>query len=81
MPKVKITQETRFADIIVPTMDLIRGSYILGMLLTNNKKVSSDFIAQVGFARPNINKHNVDQQPQKRVEVVIVLSVFGHTLF
>lgn len=34
-----IPSEMNFSDIIVPTMDLVRGSFVLEMLLTNNKKV------------------------------------------
>lgn len=34
-----IPPEMNFSDIIVPTMDLVRGSFVLEMLLTNNKKV------------------------------------------
>lgn len=34
-----IQPEMNFSDIIIPTMDLVRGSFILEMLLTNNKKV------------------------------------------
>lgn len=34
-----IPPEMNFSDIIVPTMDLVRGSFVLEMLLTNNIKV------------------------------------------
>ena len=34
-----IPAEMNFSDIIIPTMDLVRGSFVLEMLLTNNKKV------------------------------------------
>ena len=35
-----IPPDTKFSDIIVPTMDTIRSSYLLEMLLTNKKTVS-----------------------------------------
>lgn len=34
----------RYADIIVPTMDTVRSSYLIELLLTNGKKVSMLFI-------------------------------------
>lgn len=34
-----IPPEMNFSDIIIPTMDLVRGSFLLETLLTNNKKV------------------------------------------
>ena len=34
-----ISPEARFSDIIIPTLDLVRGSHLLEMLLTNKKKV------------------------------------------
>ena len=34
-----IPPEMNFSDIIIPTMDLVRGSFVLEMLLINNKKV------------------------------------------
>lgn len=33
--------DTNYCDIIVPTMDTIRMSYVLEMLLTNRKPVSA----------------------------------------
>ena len=39
LPEFVIPPETRFSDIIVPTLDTIRGAHILEMLLTNNKTV------------------------------------------
>ena len=38
-----VPQETKFSDIIVPTMDTIRSSYLLELLLTNKKTVSLIF--------------------------------------
>lgn len=40
MPEFVIPPETKFSDIIVPTMDTISSAHILEMLLTNNKTVS-----------------------------------------
>lgn len=34
-----IPPEMNYSDIIIPTLDLVRGSFVLEMLLTNNKKV------------------------------------------
>lgn len=34
-----IPSDMNYSDIIIPTMDLVRGSFVLEMLLTNNKKV------------------------------------------
>ena len=31
----------QYADIIVPTMDTVRSSYLIELLLTNEKKVST----------------------------------------
>ncbi|XP_078663939.1 dynein axonemal heavy chain 1-like [Branchiostoma floridae x Branchiostoma belcheri] len=39
LPEVNISLETRYSDIIVPTMDTIRGAAITELLLTNHKKV------------------------------------------
>ncbi|KAG7256266.1 hypothetical protein CRUP_029316 [Coryphaenoides rupestris] len=36
-PNVVITPETSYADIIVPTLDTVRTSFLLDMLLTNRK--------------------------------------------
>lgn len=35
----KIDPETKFSDIIIPTMDLVRGSFLVHLLTTNKKKV------------------------------------------
>ncbi|XP_052086994.1 dynein axonemal heavy chain 1-like isoform X4 [Mytilus californianus] len=40
-PEFTITPDTKFSDIIVPTIDNIRSSCILEMLLTNKKSVMS----------------------------------------
>ena len=40
MEQYVVAPETKFSDIIVPTMDTIRSSYLLEMLLTNKKTVS-----------------------------------------
>jgi hypothetical protein len=40
----KIPQEMKYSDIIVPTMDLVRGSFIIEKLLVNHKKVSETAI-------------------------------------
>ncbi|XP_030840434.1 dynein heavy chain 1, axonemal isoform X1 [Strongylocentrotus purpuratus] len=37
--QVEISHEMQYSDIIVPTSDSIRGSYLLDMLLTNRKQV------------------------------------------
>jgi len=39
--KVVITPETRYSDIIVPTVDTVRMSFLIDMLLSNKKPVSS----------------------------------------
>ena len=39
LPEYTITPEMKFSDIIVPTMDTVRCSHVLEMLLTNNKTV------------------------------------------
>lgn len=38
---VVITPETNYADIIVPTADTVRISFLMDMLLTNEKPVST----------------------------------------
>lgn len=38
---VVITPETNYSDIIVPTADTVRMSFLLDMLLTNKKPVST----------------------------------------
>jgi len=35
-----VAPETKFSDIIVPTIDTVRSSHILEMLLVNKKTVS-----------------------------------------
>ena len=39
IPEYVINSEMQYADIIVPTMDTVRASYIIELLLTNNKQV------------------------------------------
>jgi len=38
----KINAEMRYSDIIVPTMDLVRGSFLVHLLATNKKKVKTN---------------------------------------
>lgn len=38
---VVITPETNYADIIIPTPDTVRMSFLMDMLLTNKKPVST----------------------------------------
>ena len=45
MPKFEIAPDAKFADIIVPTMDTVRSTAILEMLLTNHRTVS--FFARI----------------------------------
>lgn len=45
-----IPSEMNFSDIIIPTMDLVRGSFVLEMLLTNNKKVRQGYRAFYSFS-------------------------------
>ena len=35
----KISAESKFSDIIVPTQDLVRGSFLIHLMTTNKKKV------------------------------------------
>ena len=35
----KISPEMKYSDIIVPTMDLVRGSFLVHLLAINKKKV------------------------------------------
>ncbi|KXJ11002.1 Dynein heavy chain 1, axonemal [Exaiptasia diaphana] len=37
--ELNISQDTKYSDIIVPTMDLVRGSFILEKLVVNHQKV------------------------------------------
>lgn len=41
MKSVVITPETNYADIIIPTADTVRMSFLMDMLLTNEKPVSA----------------------------------------
>ena len=41
IPVMNISPEMSFSDIIVPTMDFIRGAYLTEKLLTSRKKVSA----------------------------------------
>ena len=43
VPMPKINPETRYSDIIIPTMDLVRGSFLVHLLMTNSKKVQERF--------------------------------------
>lgn len=38
-PEYVVDPETQFSDIIVPTMDTVRSSYLIEMLLANDKQV------------------------------------------
>ena len=38
-----VDPKMRYADIIVPTMDTVRASFIIELLLTNNKPVRKLF--------------------------------------
>ena len=40
MPKYEVAPDTKFSDILVPTIDTVRSAHIIGMLLSNNKTVS-----------------------------------------
>jgi len=46
LDKFEVPAEAKFSDIIVPTLDTIRNSFILEKLLTNNKTVSSEISNQ-----------------------------------
>ena len=37
-----IDPKQRFSDIIVPTMDTVRGSYLIGLLLESSKQVGGE---------------------------------------
>jgi len=39
MPVLNITSESKFQDIIVPTMDTVRSEYLIEMLLVNKKQL------------------------------------------
>ena len=39
MPKLNITSESKFQDIIVPTMDTVRSEYLIQMLLSHQKQL------------------------------------------
>lgn len=44
---VVITPETNYADIIVPTADTVRMSFLMDMLLTNKKPVSALIVVEL----------------------------------
>lgn len=50
---VVITPETNYADIIVPTADTVRMSFLMDMLLTNKKPVS----ALIAVEFTNVHKY------------------------
>ena len=54
-----IPPEMNFSDIIIPTMDLVRGSFVLEMLLINNKKVRHIAKDQRSLERLLRAKHRV----------------------
>jgi dynein heavy chain len=39
LPPFTISPEAKFSDIMVPTLDTVRGAHLIEMLLTNNKTV------------------------------------------
>ena len=39
MSEFVVDPKQRFSDIIVPTMDTVRGSYLIGLLLESSKQV------------------------------------------
>ena len=41
MSEFVVDPKQRFSDIIVPTMDTVRGSYLIGLLLESSKQVSA----------------------------------------
>ena len=49
----EVAQNVSYSDIMVPTMDTIRSAYIIHMLATNQRPVSSRF----SFANNTINEH------------------------
>ena len=48
-----IPADMNYSDIIIPTMDLVRGSFLLEMLLVNNKKVRS-ICSAVDYSDPHL---------------------------
>jgi len=40
LPEFSISADTKFSDIIVPTLDTVRSAFVLELLLTNNRTVS-----------------------------------------
>lgn len=40
IPEFHISPETKYSDIIVPTIDTVRSARVLEMLVTNKKTVS-----------------------------------------
>ena len=44
MDAYTITPEMKFSDIIVPTIDTVRTTHLLELLLTNNKTVSTSVV-------------------------------------
>lgn len=51
--EVVITPETSYSDIIVPTVDTVRISFLIDMLLSNKKPVGS-FDSQSTYSQCNI---------------------------
>ena len=43
IPVPILSPEMSYSDIIVPTMDFVRGAYLIEKLLMNNKKVAQTF--------------------------------------
>ena len=57
LPEYTITPEMKFSDIIVPTMDTVRCSHVLEMLLTNNKTVRfilQDYLFYYKYAKRHL---------------------------
>ena len=52
-----IPADMNYSDIIIPTMDLVRGSFLFEMLLVNNKKVRS-ICSAVGYSDHPLLPHN-----------------------
>lgn len=47
MPPFVVDPHMQFADIIVPTLDTIRASFIIELLLTSNKQVSLTYSSEI----------------------------------
>ena len=45
-----LSPEMSFSDIIVPTMDFVRGAYLIEKLLRNKKKVKLNALLEYIFA-------------------------------